>query len=320
MVPKGDEPLRSLGESLICLADYTSMEGFDIHLGRSLKPSFDEAPDRFRRRISGVDYLHIRGLQGGDLFVTREGWPGVSCLVPGRWFTGGQFRKPGQALAGATGAVYRVPVPHPARREGFALVVKFSRFGQDVGLTIADDQIGDPAFRDRLASAEFLPPFQEFAHLHLLRQQCRTRFATQAPLAIYSPPTRYHAWQLGRKSHLHSAYARQLGNSQDNTQEKIAYDLERIYILLYRWMDGLDAEQAHRSGLLSFTQMTRLARDSAATLRELGWCVLDHKPRHLILRRHPKTGRPLVRHNRPQIGLIDYELLYPNPPHHHPIQ
>ena len=285
------------------------MEGFDICLGRSLKPSFDEAPARLRRNISGVDYLHLRGLQGGDLFVTRDGWANVPSLVPDRWFTGGQFRKPGQALAGATGAVYRMPVAHPAR-DGFALVVKFSRFGQDVGLTMADDLIDDLVFRERMATAEFLPPFEEFGNLCRLREQSRGTFATMAPLGIYSPPARYLAWQLGRKSHLQWSYERQLGASQDDGNDKVAYDWERIYILLYRWMDGIDAEQAHRGGLLSLPQMSQLTRDMAGTVRKLGWYVLDHKPRHIIVRQHHKTHRLLSRRGRPILGLVDYELLY----------
>jgi hypothetical protein len=185
------------------------MEGFDLTLGRGLKPGFDEAQACFRRRIGGVDYLHLRGRQNGDLYLTRHGWPCADCLLPERWFTGEQFRKPGQALAGATGAVYRVPTAHPARK-GFALVVKFSRFGQDVGITVVDELIANRQFMARVDHAEFLPPFEEFANLERLRGQCRGLFATKAPLAIYSPPTRYLAWQLGRKNHLQWTYRRQL--------------------------------------------------------------------------------------------------------------
>ncbi len=286
------------------------MEGFDINLGRSFKPAFEEAPDRFRRRISGVDYLHIRGLQGGDLYVTRDGWANASCLVPGRWFTGGQFRKPGQALAGATGAVYRVPVAHPAR-DSFALVVKFSRFGQDVGITVADELIGNRSFMAKVDQAEFLPPFGEFANLNRLRKQCRGIFSTMMPLAIYSPPTRYLAWQLGRKSHLQWAFERQLGDSQDDGSTKVEYDFERIYILLYRWMDGVDVEQACRSGMIPSSLMVSMTRDMADTLNKLGWIVLDHKPRHLIVRPHRKAGKLLARNGRTVLGLVDYELLYP---------
>jgi hypothetical protein len=287
------------------------MEGFDPTLGRGLKPDFDEAPARFRRRIGGVDYLHLKGKQNGDLFITRHGWPFAECLMPERWFIGEQFRKPGQALAGATGAVYRVPIAHPVRSR-FALVVKFSRFGQDVGITVADELIANRRFLDRVEHAEFLPPFEEFANLERLRRQCRGLFATKAPLAIYSPPTRYLDWQLGRKPHLQWTYRRQLGASQnDDTEPKVEYDWERIYILLFRWMDGMDLEQARACGLVSENLMVDWTRRAAEQLSDLGWMVLDHKPRHLIVRPHRKTRQILKRRDHPVLGLVDYELLVP---------
>jgi hypothetical protein len=287
------------------------MEGFDLSLGKGLKPAFDDAPARFRRRISGVDYLHLKGRQSGDLFITRAGWPAASSILPERWFTGAQFSKPGQALAGATGAVYRVPVAHPVR-SNFTLVVKFSRFGQDVGITVAGNELTDDAeFMSRVDHAEFLPPFEEFANLMRLRSQCGRHFATKAPLAIYSPPTRYLAWQLGRKNHLQWTYRRQLSASQpeDPSATKVVYDWERLYILLYRWMDGADLEQAHSAGLVSKSQMIEWTRRAADQLLRFGWMVLDHKPRHLIVR--PKRNRRTIlqRRDQPVIGLVDYELL-----------
>ncbi len=289
------------------------MEGFDLSLGKGLKPSFDEVPARFRRRISGVDYLHLKGHQSGDLFITRAGWPVAASILPERWFTGAQFSKPGQALAGATGAVYRVPVAHPVR-SNFTLVVKFSRFGQDVGITVAGNELtNDAEFMSRVDHAEFLPPFEEFGNLMRLRSQCRGHFVTKAPLAIYSPPTRYLAWKLGRKSHLQSTYARRLLTSQglSGENETVEYDWERIYILLYRWMDGIDAEQAFGAGLISESRMMEWTHQVATVLRQLGWVVLDHKPRHLILRQQKKTRSPLMRRGAPVLGLVDYELLYP---------
>jgi hypothetical protein len=289
------------------------MEGFDLSLGKGIKMPFDEAPARFRRRISGVDYLHLKGRQSGDLYITRAGWPVASSILPERWFTGSQFSKPGRALAGATGAVYRVPVTHPVRSD-FALVVKFSRFGQDVGITVAGNELtGDSEFMSRVDHAEFLPPFEEFGNLMRLRAQCRGHFVTKAPLAIYSPPTRYLEWKLGRKSHLQTTYSHRLLTSQGDSDgnEKVEYDWERIYILLYRWMDGLDAEQAFGAGLISEPRMIDWTRHVASVLRQLGWVVLDHKPRHLILREKKKTRSPLMRRGSPVLGLIDYELLYP---------
>jgi hypothetical protein len=287
------------------------MEGFDLSFGRGLKPSFDAAPGKYRRRIAGVDYLHLKGRQSGDLYITRDGWPVASSILPERWFTGEQFSKPGQALAGATGAVYRVPVAHPVR-SNFALVVKFSRFGQDVGLTVVGRELNqDTEFMARVDHAEFLPPFEEFGNLMRLRSQCRGHFVTKAPLAIYSPPTRYLAWQLGRKNHLQSTYARRLLASQSphDDDPMVHYDWERIYILLYRWMNGMDAEQACNAEIISRDQMTAWTHGMAATLRNLGWVVLDHKPRHLIIR--PSSGRPLMRNGSPVLGLVDYELLFP---------
>jgi hypothetical protein len=289
------------------------MEGFDLTLGKGRKPLFDDAPVRFRRRISGVDYLHLRGHQNGDLFITRAGWPVASSIIPERWFTGAQFSKPGQALAGATGAVYRVPVAHPVR-SNFALVVKFSRFGQDVGLTVVGRELNEDAdFMSRVDHAEFLPPFEEFGNLMRLRAQCRGHFVTQAPLAIYSPPTRYLAWRLGRKSHLQSTYAQRLRASQGSPGEHeiVEYDWERIYILLYRWVDGVDAEQAFGAGLISEPRMIDWTLEVAAVLRQLDWVVLDHKPRHLILRQQRTARSPLMRRGVPVLGLVDYELLFP---------
>lgn len=286
------------------------MEGFDPRLGRGIQPAFDDAPERFRRRIAGVDYLHLKGRQTGDLYVTRHGWRCMDSLLPERWFTGEQFRKPGQALAGATGAVYRVPVAHPANPR-FALVVKFSRFGQDVGITVADSSLGDAAFLERVESAEFLPPFEEFGNLMRLRGQCRGHFVTKAPLAIYSPPTRHLAWQLGRKPHLQTTYARRLSASQHGSGDTVDYDWERLYILLYRWMDGIDLEQARIAGMVTEEFMAGSTREIAALLFGMGWMVLDHKPRHLIVRSARPGSNVLRRHGKPVFGLVDYELLVP---------
>ncbi len=289
------------------------MEGFDLSLGKGLKPLFDEVPVRFRRRIDGVDYLHLKGRQSGDLFITREGWPAASSILPERWFTGAQFSKPGQALAGATGAVYRVPVAHPARSD-FAIVVKFSRFGQDVGLTVVSRELSaDADFMSRVEYAEFLPPFEEFGNLMRLRAQCRGHLVTQTPLAIYSPPTRHQAWELGRKCHLQSTYTHRLRESQGPADEieTVEYAWERLYILLYRWMDGIDVEQAYGAGLISEPRMSEWTLKVAAVLRQLGWVVLDHKPRHLILRQRKMERSPLMRRGVPVLGLVDYELLFP---------
>jgi hypothetical protein len=290
------------------------MEGFDLTFARGRKPGFAAAPAAHHRRLFGVDYLHLKGRQNGDLFITPHGWPIAGALLPDQWFGGQQFCKPGRALAGATGAVYRVPVPHPARRN-YTLVVKFSRFGQDAGdMATAWDGGLPAALREDFVGTDFLPPFEEFGNLARLRTQARGRFATQVPLAIYSPPTRYLAWQMGRKSHLEARYNQRMRREQAGTPEPVVtYDWERLYILLYGWLEGVDAEEAARHGVVNADQMTALTHESGQELTRLGWVVLDHKPRHVILRPLGRGFEVLRRQGRPWYGLIDYELLYPLP-------
>lgn len=287
------------------------MERFDYTFYKTRKPAFERVPPSHKRRLCGVDYVHLKGRQMGDLFVTKPGWGVLESLLPEHWFTGQKFSKVGRALAGATGAVFRVPVPHPAR-DDFALVIKFSRFCQSVGITAVDPNLNFSEEQiDRIKSSWFLSPFEEFSHLSQLRDSLRPRIPTKTPLAIYSPPARYLEWQLGRQSYLKGIHSRLLLDSQSDLPpgERLDYDWERQYVLIYRWIDGLDAEQSVEAGLISESKMKELARESRLLLEEKGWEVLDHKPRHVILR-VGRNGRLLEREGQPRWALVDYELLY----------
>ncbi len=290
------------------------MEQFNYKFGRIYQPAFDDVPADYRLNLCGVDYVHITGKQGGDLFVTRHGWGCVESVLPSSWFVDQRFKKVGRALAGATGAVYRVPVAHKARPD-FAMVVKFSRAAQDIRVTIVDhgDHL-DAEERAKIAQAEFLSPFEEFGNLQQLRVAARSGIPTKHPLAIYSPPTRYLDWQLGRKSHLCTRMDRALEAAQADVPEdrRIRYDWERIYILLYRWIDGIDSEAAMQQGLISNDRMIQLGEDARVRMRRLGWMVCDHKPRHVIIRpARSEGGRLLGRQHQLKWALIDYELLVP---------
>lgn len=289
------------------------MEHFDFKFNKAVKPPFDAAPEASRRRAFGVDYLHLRGLQSGDLFVTRDGWPRVESLLPAHWFTGERFHKAGRALAGATGAVYRVPVPHPARGRVF-LVVKFSRAAQDVRVTfLGGAQAGDEREQELAGSARFLSPFEEFGNLMRLRADARGRILTKRPLAIYSPPTRHLEWQLGRKAYICHDMSEALARSQEGAppERRIVYEWERVYILLYGWIEGVDAEQAMGANLISREEMVALGRLARDEMRAAGWMVCDHKPRHVILRQQRGGGGILRRRGRAVWALVDYELLSP---------
>lgn len=288
------------------------MERFDYTFRRGIKPAFEDVPAAHKLKLFDVDYVHLKGRQGGEFFVTPHGWTAMDSLLPQHWFVGRRFCKVGRALAGATGAVYRVPVPHKTR-EDFALVVKFSRFCQHVGVTAVDPAMNlneEQIFR--IESSHFLSPFEEFGNLYKLRKSAGTQIPTKAPLAIYSPPSRYLDWQLGRESHLKDFHSKRLLNSQDHLPEdqRMDFDWERQYIVLYRWINGIDAEQAVDKGLIDMGQMSKLAREARDAMASHGWEVMDHKPRHVILRQD-KDGQLIPRKDSLLWALIDYELLYP---------
>ena len=287
------------------------MEEFNYRFGRGRQPAFDHAPADHRFTLFGVDYIRMTGKQGGQLFVTRHGWGCVESVLPGAWFVDQRFKKVGRALAGATGAVYRVPVTHRAR-PNFAMVAKFSRAAQDISVTVLGH--GAHLNAEELAhieQAQFLSPFEEFGNLVALRNAAKSEIPTKHPLAIYSPPTRYLDWQLGRHSHLCWRMDRALEAVQKDAPEdhRVHYDWERLYILLYRWIDGIDAEAAHQAGMISEDQMIDLGQDARARMRRYGWMVCDHKPRHVIIRSGHEQANLLYRHGQPIWGLIDYELL-----------
>jgi hypothetical protein len=288
------------------------LERFDFTFRRGRKPAFGNVPETHKRRLFDVDYVHLKGRQSGDFFVTEHGWAVIESLLPEHWFVGRRFSKVGRALLGATGAVYRVPVPHRGR-EDFAVVVKFSRFCQSVGVTAVDPNLNFSQDRiNRIKSSHFLSPFEEFGSLVKLRRSAGLTIPTKAPLAIYCPPTRYLDWQLGREGYLKSIHSRSLANDQAAIPEerRIEYEWERQYILLYRWMNGVDAERAVDKGLISESQMIGLGRTARETMEAHGWEVMDHKPRHVILRMR-RNDRLARRKGELLWGLVDYELLYP---------
>lgn len=289
------------------------MEDYDFRLQQGRLPAFDSVAAPHRRRIHGVDYVHLLGLKGGEFYFTREGWPMAESLLPRHWHDDDRFCRVGRALPGATGSVYRVPVPHRLRRT-VNIVVKFCRFGQDVGLTTIGPGSEFPWPEDILADAEFLGPFEEFGAIHTLRRRARSTpwLATKRPLAIHVPPAHYPRWQLGRADYRLDRQVRALDADQlgEEPARRVRYDPDRIYVMLYSWVDGIDAEQAAATGLISHDRMMELGREAAESVAAHGFAVLDHKPRHVILRSR-RYGELLRRRGRVAFALVDYELLIP---------
>lgn len=275
---------------------------------------WDCLPKSWRRRVFGVEYVCIDGLKGGELYLTRHGWAVNQSLLPKLWHDNQRFRTAGRAMQGATGSVYCVPVPHKVRSD-YKLIVKFSRFAQHAGVTAAESGLDDLWPLDQLEGAEFLSPFEEIGALAQLRrgQNGAPRIATKIPLGIYCPATRYAQWELGRESARRWRYDLELARDQDATTggEAVQYAWDRLYALLYQYVEGIDAEQAFSHGLIDEATMVALARTAARDLRANGWAVLDHKPRHVILRTMSDGRLVRRRDGRPYYALIDYELLVP---------
>ena len=114
-------------------------------------------------RIMGVNYVHMKTADGGDLYLTEYGVPFREHLKPENWYEEEYFRAKRQRLEG-TSAVYKVPT-RPHHRfvcRSIDLVVKWSRVGQDVPL--------DTFTLNKAINAEFNTPFEEFSLVEELRQ------------------------------------------------------------------------------------------------------------------------------------------------------
>jgi len=255
--------------------------------------------------LLGVDYVHMKTRDGGDLYVTHFGAPFWQNLLPENWYAQKWFETKRKRLEG-TSTVYKVPT---RRVNGVTLnlVVKWSRVGEGVPL--------DTFTFNKFIHAEFNSPFEEFSLLMELRKGEAgpegIRIRTQKPMAIYMPSERLQLWQTGR--------------SEDKIRAKVVrhpgveIDILRQYVVLYGWVKGLDAvESAEYLKLHDRERAEFLARVTCLATHELwqkGYRVIDMKPAHVILR----SGRDqsLLRDRNGQLAyaLVDYELLERTPEH-----
>lgn len=263
-------------------------------------------------RAFGVAYAHLRPASGGDLYLTRFGWPRAAALDPARWYDGRWYESAGERLRGATGTVYRVR-PRPGPDTPPELVVKFSRVAQDVPLLVETSFPSDVP-PEVIAAARFNSPLEEFGLLMELRDAACAgpRLPAQRPLAVYVPPEEFDLWELGRQSTSFHSHRALLAEDQADAPKAIELDIRRIYVVVYEWLAGRDAEECFHAGLLGEDEMRALAERSHRELAERGFRVLDHKPKHCILRPH---GAGLLRRRDGALayGLVDFELLQRTP-------
>jgi len=263
-------------------------------------------PPRYRRMrgpgvisLIGVDYLRLKTGDGGDLYLTRFGLPFREQLAPENWYAPDWFAVRRARLPG-TSAIYKVPT-RPVRGVSLNLVARFSRVGQEIPL--------DTLTLNENIHAEFNSPFEEFALVMELRAAglgaSRARILTKRPLAIYMPPEQLQHWQTGRlESKMAAKRAR---------HPEAELDLLRQYILLYGWIEGLNAVQAIQAlgvtGRLAETFLAETTLHAIHDLEQLGFRMLDIKPEHLVLRIRPDGSLLRRRAGNPSYALVDYELL-----------
>lgn len=267
----------------------------------SAERSSSAAPPASCKPISllGVDYFRLKTNDGGDLYLTRFGWPFQEHLQPENWHAREWFEAKRERLEG-TGTVYKVPT-RPVNGTSLHLVVKWSRVGEVVPL--------DTLTVNKFIHAEFNSPFEEFSLLMELRRgeagPAAIHVHTQRPLAIYVPSQRLQLWQTGRlEDKIHAKITRHPG---------VEIDILRQYVVLYGWIKGRDAvETADFFHLEGHTRAEFLAHTTSLVTHELwqkGYRVIDMKPAHIILR--PGPNRSLLRDHNGQFAyaLVDYELL-----------
>ena len=263
-------------------------------------------PPRYRRMrgpgvisLIGVDYLRLKTGDGGDLYLTRFGLPFREQLAPENWYAPDWFAVRRTRLPG-TSAIYKVPT-RPVRGVSLNLVARFSRVGQEIPL--------DTLTLNENIHAEFNSPFEEFALVMELRAAglgaSRARILTKRPLAIYMPPEQLQHWQTGRlESKMAAKRAR---------HPEAELDLLRQYILLYGWIEGLNAVQAIQAlavtGPVAETFLAETTLHAIHDLEQLGFRMLDIKPEHLVLRIRPDGSLLRRRTGNPSYALVDYELL-----------
>lgn len=316
---KGSSTERSESPSQhVATSSVASAEGPAVPHGLSYLQSlpFDELPPEARVRAFGVDYCHLVPPEGGDLYVTQFGWPFVRQLLPENWYAKKWYVDHGEKLAGATGSVYRVH-SKPVDGKSADLVVKFSRVAQEISIVV-ETSFPEEVDYETIAAARFNSPMEEFGLVFELRRSASSRshprILTQKPLAIFAPPEEFKLWQLGRKQTWFQKHRRLLADDQEKEVKAIELDIRRIYVLLYGWIKGRDAEQYFEAGEISQQELYELTVRVIKELAQSGFRVLDNKPKHFILRQRRQDGQILSRDGRsPTYALVDFEFLQRTP-------
>jgi hypothetical protein len=250
--------------------------------------------------LLGVDYVHVKTADGGDLYLTKFGVPFYENLKPESWYEPSWFEQNREKLDG-TGTVYRVRTK-PVNGRHKDVVVKWCRVGEQVPM--------DTFTLNKFVEADFNSPYEEFSLVMEMRDDpSHSLVRTHKPLAIYVPAKKLKLWQTGRSQ---SKMEMKKAKYRD-----VELDIYRQYILIYEWVKGVSAVEAFQKIIPNAGQrreeLFRMAERGSEDLRKKGFRVLDIKPDHFIVR--PKPDGDVMRHRDGRIAyaLVDFELLERTP-------
>ncbi|MGA1869420.1 MAG: hypothetical protein ACMUJM_12850 [bacterium] len=247
--------------------------------------------------ILGVGYAHLKLGNDDDLYVTRYGLPFIENLNPKNFWVDTQWFDANSIRLSGTSCVYKVTTKK-VRGKHKDIVMKWNRMGQE---------IPGEYYSEELMYAEFNSPFEEFSLVMELRNAIHTsqeKINIQTPLAIYVPAEAMELWKTGRKEYKM--------RSKIESHKEISLDMLRSYAVIYEWIEGIDAVQAYREGILDENYIKQLTLDSENRIEKRGFIVRDSKPHHIIVM--PENGGlARDRENNILYALVDFELLERTP-------
>jgi hypothetical protein len=252
-------------------------------------------------RILNVNYAHKKYKNGDDLYATEYGLPFFTLLQPENYLTDRDwFQKNSSRLSG-TGTTYRVRTKKVKNRYR-KFVIKYNRMGQEIpGAEVADE----------FSYVEFNSPFEEFSlvmELKHTKHHTSAPVITQKPLAIYVPAKRIELERMGR-------FEYKLQSKLETHKPDVALDIFRAYVLIYEWINGIDAAQALKEGIITTEQTMQLTQEIEEHMRLKGFVTRDNKPHHVIIRPDSNGGLKKNQHGEVLRAVIDYELLARTPEH-----
>ncbi|MDP8261728.1 MAG: hypothetical protein P9M13_00315 [Candidatus Ancaeobacter aquaticus] len=245
-------------------------------------------------KILDVEYAHIVIKNRDDLYVTKHGLPFIDNLMPENHISDKEWFKENSEPLSGTSAVYKVRTKQVNGKHK-DLVIKWNRMGKNIlGSKDAEE----------LMTAEYNSPFEEFSLVMDLRNilyRPSNKIIIQKPLAIYVPIDEVKMWQTGR---IEYKMQRKIITHKD-----VLLDMSRCYAVIYEWIEGIDATQAFREGILTKEHVKKLTLETEDVINTNSFSVRDRKPNHIIIR--PKKDGNILRDKDGNIlyGLVDFELL-----------